>query len=105
MAKRLTKVDLARYHELIEEQKQLRRRATDLNAEIEPLVEKFTEHVRANGGKNKLVQVCGYLLRLVSKPGTPAWKKEFVRLAGQPAAEELIGQQPMREELKVEAAA
>jgi len=104
MAKRLTKAELARYHELIEQQKQLRRQAADLNAEIEPLVKQFSEHVRANGGKSRMVQACGYLLRLVAKPGSPAWKKEFIRVAGQPAAEELICQQPLRDELKVEAA-
>ena len=100
---RPTKAQLVRFLEIQAEQKRLRREATDLNAELEPIAKQLEEFVREKGGKQRSLVSCGHRIALKLTRGTVPWKKEFIRAQGQDAAEALVKAAPTKESLTVEA--
>lgn len=99
---RLTRAEINEYRRLHEEAKSLRRQASDLLKQAEPLQDRFLAYVRANGGKERFVRTCGFVLSILLKRAAVQWKPEYIRVAGPEAAEELVQKAEQREELSVE---
>lgn len=104
MAARILKADIEQFLALHEERKELNRRAAALGKEADALEEIFAEHVREDGGKDRSLLTCGYVLSLADKPGQVQWKPAFVEVAGHDAAEALIQAAPTREVLSIQKA-
>lgn len=98
----ITYAHLEEYLRLQEERKALARQSADLGKQLAGLASKITAFVRAEGGSDRTVIRSGYVLALKSKKGSVAWKAEFVRLAGEEAAEKLIAAAEPGEELVIE---
>lgn len=104
-APNITYKDIEQYLELEEGRKRLEREARALGKQSGEIADKLLAFARAHGGKAQSILRSGYVLAVVTKPGTVEWKKEFVRQAGLDAAEALIAAAPTRESLSVEKAA
>jgi hypothetical protein len=96
--------DLARYFELEEQRASLARQSKDLGKLQEELEEKFVAWVKAHGGPEQATMRCGYKLAILVKPGSVAWKTEFMKAVedGAKRAEELTASAPKKEVLVVE---
>jgi hypothetical protein len=104
-APKMTRVEIDKYFELDKERLSLQRQAKDLEALQEKIEDKMVAVVRANGGKERTVLTCGYVLAIKDANGAVKWKDEFVRVAGSDEAEKLIAAAPKRDKFSVEKAA
>jgi hypothetical protein len=104
-APRLTRAQLTKYFELDARRLALQRQAKDLEALQEKIEQKAMAVVKTEGGKERTVLTCGYVLAIKDANGAVAWKSEFVRVAGSAAAEKLIAAAPKKEKLSIEPAA
>jgi hypothetical protein len=98
----LKREDLERYYELDAERLALQRRVTNLKTLQEELEEKFIEHVRFHGGKERTVVKCGYRLVILMKRESVQWKEHLLKLVGLQRIEQIVEEQPEREKLKIE---
>jgi hypothetical protein len=101
-APHVTSTDIETYLSLEEERLELGRKARDLEKKAEPLKKKLKEFVRIKGGKALSTVRSGFRLALELVNGSVSWKPEFIRVAGQDAADEIIAACPKRESLSVE---
>jgi len=101
----ITRHDIEEYLELEERRKGLNRESAQIAKQAEVIEQKLEAFVRANGGKEKSLSRSGYVLAIKTCKGSPAWKVEFVKVAGIAASEQLIASAPTRESLTVEKAA
>ena len=98
----ITRKTIEAYLELDAQRKALSRQASDLKKKQDELEEQLKTFVRESG--ERTVKRSGYVLSLTTEKGSVAWKGEFVKLAGQQRAEELIAAAPTKEGFSVEAA-
>jgi hypothetical protein len=103
-APRLTAAELKRYFALDAQRLSLQRQAKALVALQEKIEERMIAVVEADGGRERTVLTCGYVLALQDAPGTVKWKDEFVRVAGSDEAERLVEAAPKKEKLTVQPA-
>lgn len=96
----LTREDIERYHALEEQRKSLQRQADDIGKQAKLIADTMRQIVREYG----IQRMFGYVISLKDVSGTPAWKEQFIRVAGLPAAEAIIKDTPKRQQLVVETA-
>jgi hypothetical protein len=99
----VTKKDLEQWQAWDEQIRALRRQASDLaklQAELEE--QKLSPWVREHGGPELCCVRSGFRLAIVLKDGSPSWKKEFIKVAGEGAAEAIIASLPKKEALSVQ---
>lgn len=99
---RLTKKEIEAYLDLHERRKALQRQARDLDKQAELIEEKLMEYVAAEGGAERSVRSCGFVLAIQTARGSVSWKQEFIAVAGEKKAESLIAAAPPRDVLSVE---
>jgi hypothetical protein len=100
-APHVTKVDIEQYLELDARRRALMREASDIAKQQAEVADKLSEFVAAHGGRERSCTRSGYVLAIITKPGSVSWKPEFIRVAGEAAAEALIAAAPPREALTV----
>jgi hypothetical protein len=101
-AKRPSRERLAQYFAWDEERLALGRQAKDIKNLQGEIEEQVLEYVRDNGGPERCTIVCGYRLSIDLKRENVDWKTEFMRVAGQEAAENLIAAAEKKEVPKIE---
>lgn len=81
------------------------REAGDFEKQNKKTKEKLKAFVEARGGSDRTTTHYGYVLSLIEKAGTVPWKEEFILVAGQEKAEQLVSSCPPKFSLVVEAEA
>lgn len=99
---RVTRKMIEEYLALDAQRKAANRQAEALEKQQDAIEAQLMAHVRESGERS--VKRCGFVLALTTKKGQVGWKGEFVKLAGQERAEELIAAAPTKEGFTVEAA-
>lgn len=99
---RLTKAKIARYLELEEQAKALRRQASDLMTMQRELRDELMSHVKEHGGDGRTLAACGYILAILDEPNSVPWQKEFVKRHGEQLAEQLREEAGTKEVLNVQ---
>lgn len=98
---RITKAILTEWEDLEERRLELKRQADDL-AKQQAIIERdLFATVLSKGGSTRRIETCGFELSIESKRGSVSWKPEFIRVAGQAAADELIRSAPMKDSLAI----
>lgn len=97
-AREITAHDVRRYLALEERRKSLQRQARDLDKQAEEIEEQMIAFV---GGPGRTVRLGKYELAIEFVNGKPAWKAEFIRVAGEDAAEIVIATVPQRQSLTI----
>lgn len=98
----VTATDIESYLEIEDQRLALGRQQRDLEKQAAPLKKKLMDFVRAKGGKAMAVTRSGFRLAIELVTGSVSWKPEFIRVAGQDAADEISANCPKRESLRVE---
>ena len=100
---KLTKATLAKYLDNRAEVLRLRREADALEKINAPLLDQIKQFVVDSVGRKKtrVVRFAGYVLELVSKPGSVYWKAAFIDAAGKERAEQLAAEAPVRDVLDI----
>ncbi|MDX1963916.1 MAG: hypothetical protein SFX18_12240 [Pirellulales bacterium] len=98
---RVTRAQIERYFKLEAKRKELQRQASDLGKQVEEIENELIEYVEQNGGEARSVTTCGHVLAIVQKAGTVQWKPEFIRVAGQRAADQIIAAAPPRDAFSI----
>lgn len=101
----LKKTDVQEFLDLEQRRLELQREAGDLEKLAKVLKARIWQHVKAKGGRKRSCTLSGFLLEIRKKPGSPAWKEEFLRVAGQVAAAKIVAATPKKDYLVVEAKA
>ena len=101
-APNVTYKDIEAYVALEAERLEHQRKAEDLKKQAEPYKAKLLEFVRAKGGKALSITRSRFLLAIKLVAGSVSWKPEFIKVAGQEAADEISKNCPKRESLCVE---
>lgn len=99
---RITRATIEEYLALDAQRKALSRQSSDLKKRQDEIEEQLKAFVRDSGERS--VKRSGFVLALTTEKGSVSWKGEFVKLAGQERAEELIAAAPTKEGFTVEAA-
>lgn len=102
MAKDVTRDELDQYFELDMQRLALARKVSDIEKLQEQLEEKFLKYVEHKGGIDRTTIRYGYRLAIQTKNGSVSWKGEYMKLAGQEAAEKLIQAAPKKDKLTIE---
>ena len=98
----LVRAEIEEYLELDKQRLAKQREAADLEKLAKVLKAKIWEYVEAEGGDARSVERSGFVLAIHQKAGAPAWKEEFLRVAGQAAAASVVAECPKRDYLVVE---
>jgi len=85
---KVTVNEVANYLSLRERRLALQREAEALQRIEAAVAANLESAVKANGGKP--LRKGKYTLSLVDVPGRPSWKNEFIRVAGEAAAETVV---------------
>lgn len=83
----------------------LQRQAKDLESCNAKTKERLLQHVRNKGGSDRTTVLHGFVLAIVTRAGSPAYKEAYLALAGVDAAEALRKKAEPVESLKIEQAA
>lgn len=98
----LKKQDVQEYLDLNERRLEAQRKADDFEKLAKVLKARIWQHVKAKGGRKRSCTLSGFLLEIRKKAGNPAWKEEFLRVAGQVAAAKIVAKTPKKDYLVVE---
>lgn len=97
----VTKRDIQEFLDLEEQARSLKRQAKAIEKKAELIEKTLFAFVRANGGKERSVLRSGFVLAITDSRCSVTWKNEFIRVAGDKAAEALIEAAPKKEKLTV----
>lgn len=98
----LVRAEIEEYLELEKQRFAKQREAADLEKLAKVLKAKIWEFVEAKGGNARSCERSGFVLAIHQKAGSPSWKEEFLRVAGQSAAAQIVADCPQRDYLVVE---
>lgn len=98
----LKKRDVQEFLDLTERRLEAQRKADDLEKLAKVLKARIWQHVKTKGGRKRSCTLGEFLLEIRKKPGSPAWKEEFLRVAGQVAAAKIVANTPKKDYLVVE---
>lgn len=98
----ITKKDLEEWERLENQRKEASREARDLQKQQDIIEAKIKAFVEAKGGKSRSVERSGFRLALEKVKQQVAWKTEYIALAGQEQAEQLVADAPLKEVLAIE---
>lgn len=98
----ITIKDLEAWETLENQRKEGAREARDLGKQQAIIEAKIQAFVEAKGGKSRSVQRSGFRLAIEQVKGSVAWKTEFISLAGQERAEELVANAPPKDVVVIE---
>jgi hypothetical protein len=73
-----------------------------LEREEKAIAESIQAYALHAGGAQRTIECCGHRASITTAPGYVSWSKEFERLAGFDAAEEIRKNAPPVDRLKVE---
>lgn len=99
---KLKKKDLSDYLTLIENRKAVERVGRMLKGQEEDQTVILFATVIERGGPEKCLIEAGHRLTIQSEAGNVSWREEFVKIAGEAKATELMNAAPKRLKLHVE---
>lgn len=98
----LTRTEIEEYLDLERARLAKQREAADLEKLAKVLKAKILDYIEAEGGKARSCERSGFVLAVHQKAGSVSWKEEFLIVAGQVKAAELVAACPKRDYLVVE---
>ena len=103
-SKKPTAAEINKYLELQERRSNLEREARTIKKSADVLGEKIEAYVTSQLARtgNPSTQAYGFVMQFVDGRKNPAWKQEFIAVAGEDAANAVVARTPASQSLVVE---